>query len=391
MGEIPVDHAASPPPSAPSPLSEPEVRPFGRAALLVALLITAVFFFVTLAPIAAPVLLGTLLAGFSLPFRNWLGKRLRNRTPVAATVTLTMLLFVLGPLALLVAAVVDRVQSLLAPPSPLIGFFKTGGAWQDLVKRYPFLERFSPERLADQLAGGLQFIAGSLPQVVTGLANGVIGLFLAAITVFYLSRDGDRLFRRIEHALPLEPRHTRAIFNEFERVGRAFIIGTLGTAALQGFLAGIAYWLLGLTQALLLGVLTGVVAVVPVGGSGLVWGPVAIYLFATGSPSKALLLIGFGALVVGTVDNIVRPILNRGGLDVHPLFMFLGIFGGLAAFGASGLYLGPLFVALFMAVAHIYEREIAPSATTSPRNEDEETTSVWRAVQALRRGRGRKS
>jgi predicted PurR-regulated permease PerM len=110
--------------------------------------------------------------------------------------------------------------------------------------------------------------------------------------------------------------------------------------------------------------------VVPVGGSALVWVPVSLYLFAAGEATHGLVVLGFGAVVVGVVDNVLRPLLGRSGLDLHPLLMFLAVFGGLAAFGASGLYLGPLCVALFVAVARIYERDLAPSLGGAAVNED---------------------
>ncbi len=378
---------AAPTPAATETAAGPEPRPYGRVALMLALLLTAVLFVATLAPIAAPVLLGALLAGFAIPWRNRLSRHLHHRTMVATVLTVGAILLVIVPLGLLALVIADRLQAVVTGGA-LARLVGPNGAWHDLVVRYPLLARVAPGKLGDEVTGGLKAVAGSLPQVLSSVLDGIIGVFLTLITLFYLIKDGHTLLLRIERALPLEPRHTRAIFKEFERVGQAFIIGTLGTAALQGVLAGAAYWVLGVPEALLLGVLTGVIAVVPIGGSTIVWIPVGIFLVVTGHATKGFILLAWGAVViVGMVDNFVRPLLTRGGLDLHPLLVFLAIFGGLAAFGGSGLYLGPLFVALFMSVAHIYEREIAPSTAASPVNQDAETASLWRAVQALRRGR----
>jgi predicted PurR-regulated permease PerM len=99
--------------------------------------------------------------------------------------------------------------------------------------------------------------------------------------------------------------------------------------------------------------------------------------------TRGLVLLGFGAFVVGTVDNVLRPLLSREGLHFHPLLIFLALFGGIASFGASGLYLGPLIVALFVALARIYEREVAPAATALTEAREPDSTLSWKLAQAL--------
>ncbi len=190
-----------------------------------------------------------------------------------------------------------------------------------------------------------------------------MALFLAMLTTYYLLRDGRWLFERVECALPLEPGHTRAIIGEFKKVGRAVILGTVGTAILQGLTAGIGYLILGIAEALLLGALTAVASIVPVIGSGLVWIPMTIWLFINHQIIRAIILLVYSIIIVGLIDNIARPLLSKSGLELHPLLAFFGMFGGLTTFGLSGLYLGPLFVALFIAVARIYEKDLAPTAT----------------------------
>ncbi len=361
-------------------------RRFGPQALIAALLVAAVLAAVTLAQVAAPVLLGALLAGFSAPLHRlvlgWIGRR----SLAAALVTVFLFLVVLAPLAAVMTMVVLQLQDFLTGDQ-VRAFFSPEGGLQKLLARYPNLKGVVPKDAGAQLSSAVEWVVNGLPALFTGLTNLVIALFLTALTTYFVLRDGGWIYRRIENALPLEPRHTLAIASEFQRVGRAFFMGTLGVAAIQGSVGGLGYLALGVPRPLLLGALTAVVSVVPAVGSALVWVPMAIYLMATGHLTQGFVLVGFGMLIVGTVDNILRPILQRGGLAVHPLLMFLAIFGGLAAFGASGLYLGPLFVALFMAVAHIYERELAPGAAQEA-EPAEERPGLWRSVaMGLRRRR----
>jgi predicted PurR-regulated permease PerM len=345
----------------------PTQRRYGKQALIALLILTLLGTLVTLGPLAAPVFLGALLAAFAAPACDRLSARL-GRRGAAALITFVILIAILAPLTIILGLVVDRLTELVSSGS-MQGLVERGGGVDRFVQQHPSVRRFFPADLGVQVTSALKWFGNALPSLLGGIANSTIGLFIAVLTVYFVLRDARSLAPRVERALPLEPRHTRAIFHEFESVGRAVIIGTLGTALIQGVIAGIIYWALGLAEPLLLGALTAIISVIPVGGSGLVWAPLSLYLMATGETTRGLVLIGLGFLVVGTVDNFVRPLLTKGGLSIHPLLIFLAIFGGLAAFGVSGLYLGPLFVALFMAVVHIYERELAPAGLT-PANQD---------------------
>jgi predicted PurR-regulated permease PerM len=322
-------------------------------------LVAGALFLVTIFSTLSPLLLGAILAAVTQPLHRRLRLRLHGRNLSAAAMTLLLLLAVLLPLGGLVWALVERLSEALARLASM-GWLQ--GTWQKAIATYPVLGRLVPTNLGAQLAAAIRFLAGSLPELLAGIANRVVALFLTVIATFYFLRDAEWVFQRVERALPLEPRHTRAVADEFKRVGRAVILGTVGTALLQGTAAGVAYWAVGLHEPLLLGALTAIAALVPVVGTSLVLVPATLYLLATGEILRAILLLGAGLFVVGVVDNLVRPLLGRHGLEVHPLLSFLAIFGGLATFGISGLYLGPLFVALFLAVVRIYESELASTA-----------------------------
>jgi predicted PurR-regulated permease PerM len=360
-----------------------QTRRYSNQAFLVVFLLGSVLFLVTVMPILPPVLLGALLAAFATPLRVRLERRFPGRTVAAAAITVLLVVVVLAPICVIMMLIAERLVAVLDRLPAVAAWIDSADGLQGYLADKPFLQRLKPADLAGQLQAAVGWVGGAIPGVLSGVFEMVLSFFLTVVTAYYLLRDGRWARARLERALPLEPHHTRAILDEFELVGRAVVAGTLGTACAQGLLAGIAYWLLDVPEPLLFGALTVVVAVIPVVGSAGVWVPIAIWLAASGEVTRALLLVGFGTLAVGMVDNILRPILSKEGLHFHPLLIFLALFGGIAAFGASGIYLGPLFVALFVALARIYEREMAPAATALTEVRVPDSTWSWRLAQAL--------
>jgi predicted PurR-regulated permease PerM len=358
-------------------------RKYGSQAFLAVFLIGIVLFLLTVLPILPPILLGGLLAAFAAPLRRRIEQHFTSSRVAAAAITALIILTVLAPVTFLAALVAERLVSILDRLPELLAWIDSSNGLQRYLADKPFLQKLKPADLGGQLQGAVTWIGGAIPQVLTSFLDLAMAFFLTMVATYYLLRDGRWALARIERALPLEPRHTRAIVAEFELVGRAVILGTLGTALIQGTLSGLAYWLLDVPEPLLFGALTVVVAVIPVVGSAGVWVPISIWLMATGDVTRGLVLLGFGAFVVGTVDNVLRPLLSREGLHFHPLLIFLALFGGIATFGASGLYLGPLIVALFVALARIYEREVAPAATAVTEVREPDATLSWKLAQAL--------
>jgi predicted PurR-regulated permease PerM len=358
-------------------------RKYGGQAFLAVFLIGIVLFLLTVLPILPPILLGGLLAAFASPLRQRIEQHFTSSRVAAAAITALIILAVLAPITFLVALVVERLVSVVGRLPELLAWIDSSNGLQRYLADNPFLRKLMPSDLGGQLQGAVTWVGGAIPQVLTSFLDLALAFFLTMVATYYLLRDGRWALARIERALPLEPRHTRAIVAEFELVGRAVILGTLGTALIQGALAGLAYWLLDVPEPLLFGALTVVVAVIPVVGSAGVWVPMSIWLIASGDVTRGLVLLGFGAFVVGTVDNVLRPLLSREGLHFHPLLIFLALFGGIATFGASGLYLGPLIVALFVALARIYEREVAPAATAVTEVREPDATLSWKLAQVL--------
>jgi predicted PurR-regulated permease PerM len=192
---------------------------------------------------------------------------------------------------------------------------------------------------------------------------------LMLLTLFFVFRDGEAFYRWVQTALPFAPAQQERIFGRLGRTVNAVTYGISITAAVQGFIAGVLYWILGVPFPAFWGLLTAIVAPIPLGGTGLVWAPAGVYLILTESLLRGVILLACGALVVSTIDNVLKAYLISGRTQLPPLILFFALLGGLKAYGVLGVFVGPLLLALVIDGVALYrdiraERRavIAPSA-----------------------------
>jgi predicted PurR-regulated permease PerM len=251
----------------------------------------------------------------------------------------------------------DRIQS---------GELNLGDVFQQLREALPtwvtnLLDRLGltnlgavQERLSEALKKGSQLIAAQALNIGQGAADFILGLLVMLYLLFFLLRDGSALSKRIQDGLPLPPEQERALFSKFTTVIRATIKGSLLVAALQGALGGLIFWLLGLHAPVLWGVVMGLLALLPAVGAALIWLPAAIYLLAIGAVWQGVVLLLFGAFVIGLVDNILRPLLVGKDTKLPDYVVLVSTLGGLATFGLNGFVLGPVIAATFIAAWDIF-------------------------------------
>ncbi len=338
-----------------------EQRRYGKPAFVILLGVVFGLFIVTVGKTLPAVFIGALLAALSTPLRDRLTRRGWRQSSAAAIVTMTLVVGVLVPLTALVVAVAGRLLAVLQEVPRWIAEVDAPGGLAERMAARLHVPRLLPDGLGQQATALVAWAGRAIPGLLGNLLDVGLVAFLVLVTTYYLLRDGPSLLARVERVLPLEPRHVRALVLEFGRSGRAVFVGMAGTAAAQAAVGGLVYWVLGVPHPLLLGALTFVAALTPIVGTALVAVPVIGYLFLDGHPIRGFIALG-AALAVSGLDNLVRPQLMGNGMRVHPLLLFLGIFGGLSLFGGTGMLLGPLFVSLFTAVGRIYAREMAPEA-----------------------------
>ncbi|HEV2706367.1 MAG TPA: AI-2E family transporter, partial [Pyrinomonadaceae bacterium] len=223
-----------------------------------------------------------------------------------------------------------------------------------------------PEKLNERVQGMAGQIANRTIGYVSGLLGVVVEVFFVIFTMYYLFRDGDRLSLALSSALPLAERNSEEIFLRTREVISASVYGVLVIATIQGALGGLAFWALGLPSALLWGVVMIFMSMIPMAGAFVVWVPAAIYLVATGQWGKAIVLAAWGTIIIGTVDNFLRPKLVGEKTRLHELLIFFSVLGGLQFFGVLGLVLGPVVVAITLALLDVFRHATPTTADETP-------------------------
>jgi len=208
---------------------------------------------------------------------------------------------------------------------------------------------------ASRLAATANYI---LQRAVTGMTSAAFELALLLIMLFFFLRDGMQFREQIRRVSPLSKEQADGVLDSIAQTMRGALASLLFVPFVQGGLALAGYLVLGLPNALLWAGVTTVMAFVPGVGTPLVWGPIAVYLFAKGQDWQGVVLVLYGALAISSIDNVLRPLFLKGAARIHPLWSFLSILGGLIAFGVVGLLLGPLVLSLGVSALRIYEMDV---------------------------------
>lgn len=324
----------------------------------------SIAFAIVIVPFFGAILWAMIAAIVFFPLRNRLLRtRPTQRNRVALLTLLIIVAAVILPAAVLAAFLVEEASGFYA--SVQAGEIDFNRYFQQAQGQIPawannLLKPFGLTDFDAALAKLGAAVANSFQSVATHALNiGQITLgFLLALGVmlyltFFLLRDGDELAAKVSAAVPLRVEQRNALIETFVTVIRATIKGSLVVAVMQGVIGGLLFWALGIHAPLLWGVAMAVLAFLPVVGTGLVWAPVAIYLLSTGSIVEGVVLLLCGVFIIGMVDNIVRPILVGRDTRLPDYLVLVSTLGGLAAFGANGVVIGPVVAALFVTVWRI--------------------------------------
>ncbi|MEQ1884109.1 MAG: AI-2E family transporter [Bryobacteraceae bacterium] len=218
-------------------------------------------------------------------------------------------------------------------------------------------QRFDLEQEMRRLGG---LLAGQVSGIVQGSVWILTEIVLTLVTMFFFLRDRAVILNYLRRLSPLSDQQTSAVIDRAAKTIGASLTSNLLVKVVQGFLGGLMFWFLGLPAPVLSGAAMGLLALLPILGTGLIWGPAAVILAVTGSWVKAIVLAVWGGVVVSMVDNILYPILVAGELRVYPLAVFFAVFGGLIAFGFTGIVLGPLILAITAMLIDIWSARTDP-------------------------------
>lgn len=314
-------------------------------------------------PVAAGVLVGALM-GFTLqPLHEMLERR--TRRPL-----LTSIGTVLGVALLIVSAVGGFgslfIQRGVALTRSLLFALGPNGSLSDWVEsvtgrlsRGGFSVDYFNQKLRDAAAEIASLSASFAEAAASATASFLLGLFFALLSMYGILRHWSSLVRRLEVVSPLRPEYTRALLEEFQRVGRTTLLGTVVTGFAQGLLATIGFTLCGAPEPVFFGIATAVASLIPGVGTVLVWAPVGVFLITVGHPVAGIVELVWGMLViVGFSDYVLRPGLVGGEEGMPALLTFIALFGGVEAMGLKGLIVGPVVMSIAVATLRIYAREV---------------------------------
>ncbi|MBU2885315.1 AI-2E family transporter [Gilvimarinus agarilyticus] len=337
-----------------------------KSFLALLLIVSAAFLWI-LQPFFGPIFWACALAIIFHPIQTRLLKGLNHRPNSQALITLTMcLVIVIIPVIFLISSVVTQAADLYQKIES--GEFDLAGRIEQFQNAYPAIqqtfERFGvnfsdlKNQSVDLAMNSGKFIAQYTFDIGSNAFKFVLDFCLMLYLTFFFLRDGNNIKELMVRALPMGDTRERLLFAKFAEVTRATVKGNLVVAMTQGALGGVIFWILGIPAALLWAVVMAFASLLPAIGAAIIWGPVAIYLLATGSYIQGIILVGFGAGVIGLVDNLLRPILVGRDTKLPDYIVLLSTLGGMALFGINGFVIGPLIAALFIAFWGIFMREI---------------------------------
>ena len=348
---------------------------YPRVFAIVTVALLTYLLYLILQPFVTVLAWSVLIAFLLHPAYQRLTRRLGGRKGLSSILlTFTSFFVFIGPLTAVGVAFVRQTGTLLEQLQTSYGELRFTGL--SSLENIPFLGNavrwivevtpFTREQLT---SGALSAARAALSHVGSwggtlfmGAMGTVIGFLLMLFLLFFFLRDGATMSARLKNLIPMPRARKQELFDYLGAVTRAVVFGTLLTALLQGTLVGIGFAIVDLPSPVVFGVIAAVVALLPIGGTALVWGPAAIILAVQGRYGAALFMLLWGALLVGLIDNFLKPLLISSRAEVPTLAAFLGVLGGLAAFGPIGMFLGPVILALAIALLR-WAEENRPAST----------------------------
>jgi predicted PurR-regulated permease PerM len=331
---------------------------FAQLLFYVLVLLTGYLTFLVISPFLASLAWAAVFAMMFHPVHVEFSRRM-GINKAALVTTLLAAVLIVAPAVMLVSVlarevpqVIDYLQqvSVSAPDQIERG-------WTVIRGRIPFQLPEDPMYLLREgVQRVLTFLAPRAGAVVADVFATLGSLFVMLFSLFFLLRDGPALGHQIRDLLPLPEKEREQLINDTRDLVIASVGAGLAVAAVQGTIGGVTFWLLGVKAPVIWGVAMAMAALIPVVGSALVWAPTALWLFLSGEVVRGIILLVVGVLGIGMVDNVLRPLLLAGRTSASGLIVFLGLLGGVSAFGFIGLVLGPIVLVTAGSLLKVFTR-----------------------------------
>ena len=350
-----------------------------RAVIILVLGVISILFYQVVKPFLLSIFIAALFAAMFTPLYRWFLARVGQRQWLASLLTLLLVLFfVFVPLFLVFGTVLGQALDIAESAKPWVQQqLAEPGLITEKLTALPFYETFLPYRemgldWLGKITGSVsKWTIDAIQALTLGTFSALLSIVIILYTMFFFLMDGDRLLYYLLYYLPLNDDDEKRLLRRFTSVTRATLKGTAVIGMLQGILAGLALHVAGIPSALFWAVAMMFLSVVPGIGTALVWGPAVIYLIANGEYVTATLLAVYCVVVVGSIDNVLRPKLVGNDTRLHELMIFFSTLGGLSLFGFMGFVIGPIIAALFVTMWELYGAEFSewlPTTAFKPKS-----------------------
>jgi predicted PurR-regulated permease PerM len=340
------------------------VKGFSKGFFIAILLIVTLAFFDVLRPYYSSVLWAIILAVIFNPLKNRLKQYVGDRNGIISLITvLVICLIVFTPLAIITSSLAIEFNAVYTKlqgnetqlPVVLSDFIHHLPRWARHFLTDHDLDSTAEiqKKLSDAAMQGSQYLAGSVFVIGKSTFSFVVGFGIMLYILFFLIKDGAYLVNLTLEALPLSRHVKHHLFMKFAAVSRATVKGTVVVAIVQGALGGLAFYIAGLDGSLLWGALMAFLSIIPAVGSAIIWVPAAIYFFASGMLWQGIFIVVFFVVVIGIVDNVLRPLLVGKDTKMPDYLILVTTLGGMEVYGINGFVIGPLIAALFIACWNI--------------------------------------
>lgn len=306
------------------------------------------------------VLTGLFIAFITHPMYDWLHRQIRYGPVAAMLMVLFVTLVVLVPLAFLLIELVDELRGIIATLD--VGTLEA--QFTEVMNRLLEILGMEPSQpgsgpgLLDVIVPSLNaFISRFASNLLGVIAEGLIGTFVMLYVLYYAYTDGHRFVDTIRDILPLQAHQRDLLIEEVGNVIQGVLYGHVLTAVVQAVLGGIGFYIFGVPNVVFWSALMFILSLLPIVGPPVVWLPWGVFLLLSGDTFNGIGLLIYSAIMVSSLDNILRPKLIGDRAHIHPVVVLLGVLGGLAVFGFSGLILGPLVLSIFVTIVGLYRTE----------------------------------
>jgi len=358
----------------PSPMPRPEKNDFpsqfARYFFGVLTLVVLYYTYLITKPFLVEIFLGLVIFLISKPLYNLILRCCFGYRSLSSAITCLLLaVFIILPILTLAGIIAGQALDIY---TMINRGLHSGALWQNLIEKLDFLQELAKKLnlpinlenlrleqfIQTALVSASQFIYENAIGLVKGFTNVIFSLLLILFVAFFCFLEGDDFIQAIKELSPLEPAHNEEILGDVEKTIKATLRGTVIVALIQGILGGVGFWLFGVPKAAFWGTVMVPASVIPVVGAALIWLPGALFLFFQNHIGAAMGLIFWSVVIIGSVDNILKPFLMKGARYTPTVFTLFAIMGGISYFGTIGFILGPLILSFFLSVLSIYRHTI---------------------------------